>query len=85
MIGVDDADDDRSLLLCNSGIVLTARISDPSEGEGDDNIDEEALGIDNVLLLVLVVVIPTSGVEIVVVGVDDDDGRTNDLIFSLKK
>jgi hypothetical protein len=70
-------------LLCNSGIVLTARISEPSAGDGDDKTEEEAFGIDNVLLLLLdIVVVPTSGVEIVVEGVDDDVGRTNDLIFS---
>jgi hypothetical protein len=70
-------------LLCNSGIVLTARISEPSAGDGDDKTEEETFGIDNVLLLLLdVVVVPTSGVEIVVEGVDDDVGRTNDLIFS---
>lgn len=70
------------MLLCNSGIVLTTRISDPSAGDGDDKIDDETFVIDDILL---VAVTPTSGVEIVVDGDDDDVGRTKDLILSLKK
>jgi len=65
-------------------MVLTARISDPSAGDGDDKTEEETFGIDNILLL-LAVVMTTSGVEIVVAGDDDDVGRTKDLIFSLTK
>lgn len=47
---------------------------------------DETFRIADVLLVVAVVIeFPTSGVEIVVVGVDDDVGRTIDLIFSFKK
>lgn len=77
---MDEADKDRWVLLCNSGIVLTARISDPSAGE--DRAEDDALGTDKVLLLVVVAVISTSGLEMVVDGVDDDVGRTKDLSFS---
>jgi hypothetical protein len=80
---VDDADEDKSVLLCNSGIVLTTRISEASAGDGDDRIDEDTYGIDNVLLVVAVV--GTSGVEIVVDGVDDDVGRTSAFNLSLTK
>lgn len=49
MIGVDEADNDRSVVLGNSGIVLTARISEPSARDGDGR----TLGMDNVLGFVL--------------------------------
>ena len=52
IVGVDEADDDdKSILLCNSGIVLTARMSEPSAGDGDDKSEAELLGTDNILLL----------------------------------
>lgn len=75
IVGVEEADDGSSLLFCNSGIVLTARISDTSVGDdGDDASDEETLGIDNVLLVLFVVVVVVSIVVYIVVEVGDGDG-----------
>ena len=82
------ADDVKSVVLCSSGIVFTARISDPSEGDGEVNTPDDTFGIDNVLFAVValaeveVATTPTSGVDIVVAGVEADDGRTSDLILS---
>lgn len=69
IVGIDD-DDDKSLLLCNSGIVLTVRMSDTTVCEGDDKADAETFGIDNVLLvfLLLAVVPSVAEYEVVVAG-----------------
>ena len=65
---------------------MTARISDPAvvAAACEDNNEEEAFGTDSVL--VIVVGISISGLEMVVAGVDEEElGRTNDLIFSLRR
>ena len=79
---MDAFDEEKSFPLGNSGMVFTARISDPDAVACGDKAEEEALGIDKVLLFV-VVGISISGLEMVVAGVEDDEeGRTKDLIFS---
>lgn len=75
----------RSLLLCNSGMVFTTRMSEPREGDGEVRMPDETFGIDSVFAVGALGAGPTSGVEMVVAGVDAEVGRTRDLIFSCRE